>query len=249
MEWKPQPVDARRTFQDAVDQIEFAITVGDLTVGTRLPSERAMATAMGVSRPTVREALKVLSEVGALHIEAGAGGGAFVTSDTVSRTHLRAQVQLTVGDIANVLEARRLIEPNVAQLAGIFGTESDFRQMQETIDKHRLATHDRDLANRLDDRFHIGMARATGNPVLLDLIRQILHRLSLAADMDYRLAGDPDRAVCAHEETLAAIMSRDPAQIAAAMDRHLAILEQMWATEAGQPRLHRLTGDQRQGPS
>ena len=237
MTWTPQRVHSRRTYEDAVEQIGFALLAGDLRIGDRLPSERELAAAMGVSRPTVREAVRALSDVGALRVEPGPGGGIYVKSDVVSAAHLRARMDTAVSDVANVLEARRLLEPQVAQLAGMFATEADFRQLQATIDRHRDVLDHREQAIRMDERFHIAMARATGNPVLVDMVRRLLEQLELAVDMDYRAPADPSRGICAHEETLAALMSRDPAQIDAAMDRHLAILEELWQAQAGRPRL------------
>jgi GntR family transcriptional regulator, transcriptional repressor for pyruvate dehydrogenase complex len=237
--WTPQRVQTRRTYEDAVEQIGFALLAGDLRVGDRLPSERDLAAAMGVSRPTVREAIRALSDVGALKVEAGPGGGIYVESDVVSAAHLRARMDTVVNDVAHVLEARRLLEPHVAQLAGVFATESDFRQLQATIDRHRRVLSHREQANQMDERFHIAMARATGNPVLVGMVRRLLEQYQLAVDMDYRAPADPSRGICAHEETLEALMSRDPAQIDAAMDRHLAILEELWQAQAGRPRLRR----------
>jgi GntR family transcriptional repressor for pyruvate dehydrogenase complex len=237
MAWAPRKVQSRRTYEDAVEQIEFALLAGDLCVGDRLPSERDLATGLGVSRPTVRQAVQALADVGALRVEPGPGGGIFVRSDDVSAAQLRAQVDLTVSDVAHVLEARRLIETQVAQLAGIFATETDFRHMQDAIDRQREVADDHEKSNRMDERFHIAMARATGNPVLVEAVSSLLLRLSIATDMDYRQPADPQRGIRAHEQTLAAVKSRDPKRIERAMDAHLAILEDLWESEAGRPRL------------
>ncbi|MGW9032234.1 FadR/GntR family transcriptional regulator, partial [Streptomyces sp. NPDC055722] len=237
MTWAPRKVRSRRTYEDAVEQIEFALLAGDLRIGDRLPSERDLATGLGVSRPTVRQAVQALVQVGALHVEPGPGGGIFVQSDDVSGAQLKAHVDLTVSDVAHVLEARRLVESQVAQLAGIFAAEADFRYMQDTIDRHREVVDDREKSNRMDERFHIAMARATGNSVLVETVCSLLSQLSLATDMDYRQPADPLRGICAHEETLDALKSRDPLEIERAMDGHLAILEGLWEKEAGRPRL------------
>ena len=239
MSWTPQRIKTRRTLEDAVEQIKFALLAGDLRVGDRLPPERTLAEIMGISRPTLRDAIAVLSDAGALRVEPGSGGGIFVRSESVPASQVQTHVEIAVSEVASVLEARRLVEPHVAQLAGIFGTESDFRHLQQTLDRHREVVDDHVMSMLLDDRFHIGLARATGNPVLVEMVHRLLKQLHLAADMDYRMAADPCRGIAAHEDTLAAVMSRDPRRIRIAMDEHLSILEDMWEAEAGRPRLRR----------
>jgi GntR family transcriptional repressor for pyruvate dehydrogenase complex len=238
MSWTPELIHSRRTFEEAVDQIEFAILTGALGVGDRLPSERNLATAMGISRPTVREAIRVLADAGAVEVRPGAGGGVVVKSEVVSKS-VHAGVAAAVGNVGDVLEARRLFEPQVAQLAGIFASEDDFRRLRDTIGKQRDAVGDRERTNRLDEQFHVSIAVATGNPVVLRMMRTLLRRLSIAGDMDYRSSNEPERGITAHEETLAAIMARDPIAIDIAMDRHLSILEGLWEGAAGRPRLRR----------
>ena len=235
--WSSTQVTSRRSFEEAVDRISFAITVGDLQVGDRIPSERTLAEEMGVSRPTIREAIRVLVEAGVVSVTPGPGGGMHVASDDVPATMVADNVALTVSEVAWVLEARRLFEPRVAQMAGIVGTEPDFRRMRETIDLQRQAVGDRNRTNQLDERFHIRLARATGNPTIVEMMRGLLGQLAIAWDMDYRQPTDPERGIAAHERTLKAIMSRDPAEIDAAMDEHLSILERLWEDETGRPRL------------
>lgn len=242
MAWTPETIDSRRSFEEAVDQIEFGITSGGLRVGDRLPSERALAEAMGISRPTLREAIQVLSEAGVLDVRPGSGGGMFVASDVIPVSTVRARVATVVADVAEILEARRLVEPQVAQLAGIFGTGADFRRLREIVERQRLAGDDRDELFGLNQQFHLGIAQAAGNRVLTRIMRSLLSRLSIAGDADYHAPAEPERALAAHEETLAAIMSRDPAEIESAVDRHLRILEDLWEAEAGRPRLRAVPG-------
>ena len=92
---------------------------------------------MRISRPTVREALKTLAEAGVLEIRRGQSGGIFVASELVPRELLRSRYEIRVGEVSGVLEARRLIEPRVAQLAAVHAGEDDFAAMQETIDRQR----------------------------------------------------------------------------------------------------------------
>jgi DNA-binding FadR family transcriptional regulator len=232
------PVQTRRTFEEAVEQIAERITLGELGVGDQLPSERLLASQMQISRPTVREAIKVLADSGVLEVRAGARGGAFVTSDFVPRDVVRRQSDLRFGEIGGVLEARRLLEPRVAQLAAVHARESDFEGMSRTIDLQRklaasgdtyLQHEDRFLA--LDLQFHLGIATATGNSTVVTLMRSLMRRLEIARDMAVHEPPVFDWSIDIHERTLSAIRSRDMNEIDDVMDEHLRQLEEVWEHE------------------
>lgn len=245
-----QPVATRRTFEEAVAQIAERITLGELRPGDQLPSERLLAQQMQISRPTVREAIKVLADSGVLEVRTGARGGAFVTSEYVPREVVRRQSDLRFAEIGGVLEARRILEPQVARLAAMTARETDFETLSRTIDGQRrlareadgtlLEHEDRFLA--LDMQFHLGIARATGNSTIVSLVRSLMRRLEIARDMAVHEPPVFDWMIDIHERTLAAIRSRDDAEIEAVMDEHLAQLEVVWERESGRP-LARLGGN------
>jgi DNA-binding FadR family transcriptional regulator len=232
-------VRTRRTFEEAVEQIAFAIRVGDLRAGDRLPPERTLAHTMGISRPALREAIKVLARAGIVRVVPGSAGGTIVESELVPAALVHQGIELRIGEVAAVLEARRVIEPPIARLAGLQADDDDFRRLRDAIDEHRGAMHDADLRGQWDERFHLLIARATGNPTLVDVMRGLLRKLAIAWDMDYRVLNEPERGIEMHERTLAALVSRDPDEIDRVMDEHLAILEQQWEEETGRPRLRR----------
>jgi GntR family transcriptional repressor for pyruvate dehydrogenase complex len=233
-----RPVASRRTFEEAVEQIAYAVHVGDLRVGDRLPSERTLATQMEISRPTLREAIAVLSQAGIVKVVIGSRGGTVIDSDTVPSHLLDRGVQLRVSEVAQVLEARRIFEPQVAQLAAIYATDEDFRRLRHALEEHRATGDDRDRLGKWDERFHIALARATGNPVVVQMMRDLLRKLAIAWDMEH----DVTMGVEMHERTLRALLTRDPATIDHIMDEHLSILERLWEDEAGRPRLRRTSG-------
>ena len=177
-----EPVATRRTFEEAVDQIAEKVKAGDLHVGDRLPSERELAARMRISRPTLREAIKVLAEAGVLEVRRGQSGGIFVASELVPRELLRSRQEIRVSEVAGVLEARRLLEPRVAQLAAVHAGEEDFAAMAALIERKReLAARDdvlrhEDLFLQLDLKFHLAMAHATRNSTVVSLMRSLFKR-------------------------------------------------------------------------
>jgi GntR family transcriptional repressor for pyruvate dehydrogenase complex len=234
-----EPVATRRTFEEAVEQIAEKIKAGDLHTGDRLPSERELAAQMRISRPTLREAIKVLTEAGVLEVRRGQSGGIFVASELIPRELLRSRQEIRFGEIAGVLEARRLLEPRVAQLAAVHATEDDFAAMAQTIERQReLAASDdflshEDLFLQLDLKFHLALARATRNATIVGLMRTMLRQLEIARDMAMHAPLVPDWTIDIHERTLAAVRAADFPLIDEVMDEHLAQLEQIWERETG----------------
>lgn len=234
------PVKTRRTFEEAVVQIAEAVQAGDLRVGDRLPSERTLAAQMQISRPTLREAIRVLADAGVVEVVSGPAGGTFVRAETAPMHVLEHRSQLRVTEVSEVLEARRLLEPRVAQLAALYGTDGDFAVMQQTIDDQREAVDDHVRFLNLDLRFHLTMARATKNGTVVELMRVLLRRLEIARDMAVRGEHDSRWAIEIHERTLAAIMTGDYDAIEAAMDEHMHYLEKIWEEESGRAQLRRV---------
>jgi DNA-binding FadR family transcriptional regulator len=236
-----RPVQSRRTFEEAIEEIAYAVRVGDLRVGDRLPPERTLAALMQISRPTVREAIKVLAHAGIVKVEPPPTGSMAIASDVVPPSLLAAQIELKIGEVASVLEARRVIEPHVAQLAGIYATDIDYQRLATVLEEQRARIGDETRFAQYDERFHISVARATGNPTIVSIMRGILRKLAIAWEMVHRVPGDAEHDLEIHERTLTALKSRDPTAIATVMDEHLAILERWWERETGRPRLRRAT--------
>lgn len=232
-----KPVGTRRTFEEAVEQIADSIMVGDLRVGDRLPAERALATQMQISRPTLREAIRVLADAGVLTVKRS--GGISVASDYVPREVIRGRSELRVSEVTSVLEARRLLEPRVAQLAALRADEDHLEAMRQTIaDQRALAQEPTFMANedrflQLDMQFHLLMARATQNPTIMGLMRSLMRDLAIAFDMAVHEPYDPEWTLDIHQRTLDAIISCDMELIEAVMDEHLARVEQRWRQETG----------------
>jgi GntR family transcriptional repressor for pyruvate dehydrogenase complex len=240
------PVGPRRTFEGAVEQIAERIRLGELAEGDRLPSERELAAAMQISRPTLREAVRVLAEAGVLSVRTGSAGGISVASGYVPLELLRSKSELRMDEVAGVLEARRLVEPRVAQLAAVNAREDDFARLQAIIDQQQallakgdvLADEDRFL--QLDTQFHLRIARATGNTTIVAMMRMLLRRLEIARDLALHQPPIPDWMIDIHERTLAAIRSADHERIERVMDEHLAAMERHWEEETHRALVPRL---------
>jgi GntR family transcriptional repressor for pyruvate dehydrogenase complex len=231
------PVRTRRTFEEAVEQIADSIKLGELRVGDRLPSERALADQMRISRPTLREAIKVLQDSGLIAVRRGAAGGMFVATELVPPDLLAQRREVRIGEVAQVLEARRLLEPGIARLAARRAAPEDLDAMERTIADQRalvaegaiLADGREDRFLALDVRFHLTMARATGNVKLVGFVRALYRDLEIARDMTMHLETVPEWVLDVHQRTLSALRSGDLATVDAVMDEHLGRMETAWA--------------------
>src|SRR3954452_22548649 len=232
------PVRTRRTFQEAAEQIAEKVRSGELRAGDKLPGERALAAQMEISRPTLREAIAVLAEAGLLTVLRGPGGGMFVATDVVPLELVRQRSSMRLGEVASVLEARRLLEPRVAQLASVRAGEKDFAVLSRNIEAmQRLVgagytAADEDHFLQLDVQFHLALARATGNPTVETLMRALFRQLEIARDMAMHAPAVPEWTIDIHERTLAAVRSGDVAEVEVVMDEHLGQLERTWEQES-----------------
>lgn len=235
------PVRTRRTFEEAAEQIADGVRNGQLRVGDRLPGERALAAQMEISRPTLREAIKVLVTAGVLEVRRGPEAGMFVATDVVPADLVRERSTMRLGEVAAVLEARRLVEPGVARLAAQRARPADLDALERSIAAMRRIVDagygpgDEDRFLQLDVQFHLALARASANPSVERLMRMLFRELEIARDMAMHEPLVPEWTIAIHEETLAALADGDPDALDEVMDRHLGRLETTWAQEAGQP--------------
>ncbi len=229
------PVRTRRTFEEAAEQIADKVRAGELRIGDKLPPERDLAIQMEISRPTLREAVKVLVDAALLEVRRGPGGGMFVATDVVPVDLVRRVSELRLSEAEGVLEARRIIEPHVARLAHKRAGEEELAPVERTIEVMRAIVgrgyrpEDEDRFLQLDVQFHLALARAAANPTLETLLRIVFRQLEILRDMAMHVPTVPEWIIDVHERTLAAVRSGEG--IDEVMEEHLGRLEQMLRSE------------------
>lgn len=235
-----QKIPGRATHHDVIAQLASAIQLGTLRFGDRLPSERMLAEQFGVSRATVRKASQVLADSAVLEIRSGRGpnSGIYVRSDVVPASLAASAEELPLEEIAGVLEARRLFEPRVAQLAGFLATPDDLGELERIIDAQREVADDTMQVRGLDASFHLAIARATHNVTLVGLMQTLQQRLKLARH-PLPLADEARVTIELHERTVEAIATRDPDLIETTMLEHLGVLEEAWRQQTGREVIRR----------
>jgi DNA-binding FadR family transcriptional regulator len=166
------PVSLGRVSQVIVDQIRVLIHEGKLKPGDRLPSERELCSRFGVSRVTVREALRVLEAGGLVDIRVGAHGGAFVTTPTNARlgAGLADLLRLSPLTAAEVTEARMVFELGIVGMVVERATKEDVKALREICDRQKAALKEESYSVALSAEFHTRVAACTHNAAIEMLV-------------------------------------------------------------------------------
>jgi GntR family transcriptional regulator, transcriptional repressor for pyruvate dehydrogenase complex len=215
-------IQASRLYEQIVQQIEESIGKGELPAGSQLPAERDLAKQFGVSRTAVREAIKALQEKGL--VDAFPGRGTFVTNGTSNSMRRSLDRLVKSGEEsgrAYLVEVREILEPEIAALAALRADEEEISTMREAVTVMDNAVWDSDAYIEADLDFHLALAEAAGNPIVLSLIDSIVGLLREQRLRIFRVEGGPDRGQHHHRRILEAIERHDAPGARSAMQAHL----------------------------
>ena len=171
-----------RAFEEIATQIRNELAEGRLSVGSRLPAERALAVQFGVSRNTLREALRSLEHAGLLQLQKGASGGAFISQGSGNAIVNNMVDLYHVGSLSpdQLTQARIWLESIIVREACHQATSEDIAELQANIDKASQASAAGDFYLRASVHldFHRILARMTGNPIMSIVMEGLLTVLS-----------------------------------------------------------------------
>jgi GntR family transcriptional regulator, transcriptional repressor for pyruvate dehydrogenase complex len=218
-----QPL-ARRTYvAEAIRTIKDMILDGRLAPGQRLPPERSLSEALGVSRPTVREAIRSLQAMNIL--ESRHGAGTFVASLSVDELlrPLQFVLSLAEGGLDHLFEVRLLLEPGAAALAADRASEEQVAGMRDCAARAEAeAVEDAEAMLRLDTELHERIVEASGNPLLQHLWAATSALGAESRAYTVRLPGVRPQTITEHHAIVEAIAAGDAAAAQAAMAAHIA---------------------------
>jgi GntR family transcriptional repressor for pyruvate dehydrogenase complex len=212
-----------RAHEYVAEQIRRVILLRLVAPGGRLPYEQELATALGVSRTTVTQALRALELEGLVEVRRGRGGGVFtraVSTDGADPEVVR-ELRGSRSAILAAAEARATVEPAVAELAAARTTAETLDRLEALNAEMRASGGDDHRFMGADTAFHMAVAGAAANPLLEDLTERI--RLALARALEV-LPDSPawhERSVAQHAELIAALRAGDGAAARRAATRHL----------------------------
>jgi GntR family transcriptional regulator, transcriptional repressor for pyruvate dehydrogenase complex len=224
-----EPVRRVRTHEQVLAQIEQKILDGTLRPGQKLPSERELVAALGVSRTSVREALRALEALGIVEARSGSGpdaGSVITAQSTAALTNLlRLHVALTQISLSDLVEMRVQLERNAARGAASTRTPEDVARLSALIEAQRATGEEYREFNTLDAEFHVGIARISGNVLAADLMQAL--RGAVESEMAAAFARLPDwqsvaeSLVTEHEGILRAIEKGDGDRAAELVADHI----------------------------
>lgn len=223
-----KPVESRRLYQQIADQIRELIDRGGFDAGMRLPPERDLALQLGVSRPSLREALIALDVEG--RVEVRGGSGVYVSA---ARTSPAAARTPSMGESpTQLMESRFIIEGELIVLACARATDETLASLRALIDAMAGAIEHRRKKLELDRQFHMTLAEASGNTILARLVGELFdeRHSPISAKLSSRTETTRTwkQALQEHEAVLNAVQARDPIAAQAAMRAHLKASAMRW---------------------
>ena len=221
-----QTVAPQRLYRQIAEQVRQLMVSGEFALGSRLPAERDLAVQLGVSRPSVREALIALEVEGMIEVRTGSG-------IYVQRIEPPSKSVVTEADAntppewgpLEVMSARLLVEAEVAALAATQAHKSDLKAIKAGLQQMKLEAARDQVPREGDEAFHEAIAQACGNSVLLDTVQRywqarngpLFERLG-----DYFEHPESwQAAIGEHQQVLLAIEAHDASAARKAMQKHL----------------------------
>jgi DNA-binding FadR family transcriptional regulator len=218
-----QALEPQRLYRQIAEQVRSLIAGGEFPPGSRLPAERDLAKQLGVSRPSVREALIALEVEG--WVEVRTGSGVYVLERNSAASGRGTQVPPTEWGPLELIRARRVIEGEIASLAATQAKRRHLQAIREAIE-YMKEDADRNVAPLEGDRaFHTAIASACDNVVLLETVQTFWD--ARHGPLFERLGGHFESvpswrmAIAEHENVLAALQAKNPQAARAAMHAHM----------------------------
>ncbi|MEO7811233.1 MAG: FadR/GntR family transcriptional regulator [Usitatibacter sp.] len=216
-----QAVENRRLYRQIADQIAALIERGEYSAGARLPPERDLAKQLGVSRPSVREALIALEVEG--YVEVRVGSGVYVLGPRAAPK--ANEVLAEDSGPFELIRARWLIEAECAALAARHGTKAQVRAIEEALHEMEAAREKNVVPLTADRQFHLRIAEASGNSALALVVKTLWDQrtgpLFLRLEHHYDTPALWSVAIREHREIVVAIAGKDPAAARKAMRAHM----------------------------
>ncbi len=223
-----------KVYHEIVDQIRQLIAAGRIKPGDRLPPERELAELFKASRNSVRDAIRVLEQMGL--IESRQGDGTYVRS--VSADELAEPLALMLlqsrTQMRELWEVRRMLEPAIAAHAASRITDEELDELETILDSQRRKLGAGFTALEEDTAFHYGIAEGARNGVMLRTIDTLVDLLRQSRERSLQQGDRPAYSLAGHVRILAALRRRDPEGARDEMLRHLRdIEERVFSTEEG----------------
>ncbi|MHA6482151.1 FadR/GntR family transcriptional regulator [Paenibacillus sp. strain BS8-2] len=209
-----------RVYEDVIDQIKSLILEGNLAPGDVLPTERELSQAFGISRGTLREAFRILEREGL--IDAKPGGGRYLSKALdVAEDKNRILDNIERATIMELLEARELFETGIVELAARRATDEDIAEIEAAFERWGEIDQESEDRSKPDQAFHLSIAKATHNVVLINMIELHMDMLQRTLNKTGKIPGRKSEVYEEHSLIVQAIKEHDPVKAKLALLYHL----------------------------
>jgi GntR family transcriptional repressor for pyruvate dehydrogenase complex len=215
------PIKKTRVAEEVADRIRVLMLDGTFPAGEPLPSERHLADRFGVSRGSIRDALRTLETIGLL--ETRHGQGTFPHELSVDRLVAPlASVMAYRSDLQDeLMDVRRMFEPAVARAAAQRATDEDLADLERILEAQRQKLKTGQSAIVEDTAFHAILARATRNRVVMSIMATLNNLLVDSRTQSLNQKGRPSRSIDGHDAVVAALREHDADAASQAMSNHI----------------------------
>src|SRR3954469_14576241 len=223
-----QPLERRKVYEQIAEQLLGQIGSRALKPGDALPSERELTESFGVGRSSIREALRMLESQGVI---TSANGGTFVVADAANPLNSSLQLVFALDGgtgVHDLFELRRIIDCEAAALAAARRTDQQLAAMDEAIDEMEQTLDANGRDQRFVDadlRFHLTIAEATGNRLIVYSMQAARDVVRRALEQAVNVPRSPESAIVEHRAVREAIAARNPDWARNAMREHLERVE------------------------
>ena len=219
-----------RVYSEVAKQIQNRI-VDKLKPGDMLPPERELVQTFGVSRSSIRDAIRSLEAVGLLEPRQGVGT---VVRDVSAHSMLAPMASMLLQKrkaITELLDVRNILEPALARRAAIHATPQELAEMRAILERQEEKLHRRELATDEDAAFHYAIALAADNGMMMKLVQVLMDLLRETRERTLQGEGRAEKSLAGHLRILAALERGNASGAEAAMRRHLSEIEEIVRTK------------------
>ncbi|TFC14322.1 FadR family transcriptional regulator [Cryobacterium algoritolerans] len=215
-----------------VVRIERLILANEIQAGSKLPPERELAQTLGVSRTSLRDALRALEVRGRIRRQPGLGTLITDPSATPHGNVLASGLDIAPAGLGDVMDVRACIEPPIAERAAIRASATDIAQLRNLIDEMTVNLTPREYA-KLDRVFHRTVAQCADNPLLMRLLDRVNEIIEPSRDNSYLTKARQRLSIAEHREIVSAISRRDPEAAFRAATAHVESILAQAANQTG----------------
>lgn len=219
-----EAIRRNKVYEDVARQIQNHI-LEHLKPGDMLPPERELGQKFGVSRGSVRDAIRSLELIGLLEPRQGMGTVVREPPADVLVKPLAAVIVQKRKLVGELLDVRKIIEPPLAGRAARHATASQIAEMEQILERQKEKVLRGEMSIEEDSEFHYRIALASDNSVVLRIVDVLMDLLRETRERSLQTRGRAEKSLAGHRRILAALKRHDPAASEAAMRRHLEEIE------------------------